>query len=103
MQRHVVPAVDHKTTSLNLLGIERGRIAQVSLNAITRLPARAFTREMERHGKTHHASTSREQLEKEKNLTKKTCSEHWKGKGQGKSNSCYHGNYSKQPIKQNKT
>ena len=48
MRRAPVDASNPRTTSLNLLGIERGCIAQVSLNAITRMQAKAFTRELHR-------------------------------------------------------
>ena len=37
MRKALVDASNPRTTSLNLLGIERGRIAQVSLNVITRM------------------------------------------------------------------
>ena len=46
MRRAPMDATNPNTTSLNLLGIERGCIAQVSLNAITRMQAKAITREL---------------------------------------------------------
>ena len=46
MRRAPVNASNPRMTSLNLLGIEHGRIAQVSLNAITRMQAKAITREL---------------------------------------------------------
>ena len=39
IRRLTTPVRDPKTTSLNLLGIERGRIAHITLNTITRLQA----------------------------------------------------------------
>ena len=46
MRRAPVDASSPKTTSLNLLGIECGHIAQVSLNAMTRMQAKAIMREL---------------------------------------------------------
>ena len=43
MRRAPVDASNPRTTSLNLFGIKRGHIAQVSLNAITRMQAKAIT------------------------------------------------------------
>ena len=64
MRRAPVDASNPRTTSLNLLGIERGRIAQVSLNAITRMQAKAFTRELhkkERQGQNWDVTKSETQ------------------------------------------
>ena len=62
MRRAPIEASNPRTTSLNLLGIERGRIAQVSLNA--------FTCELHRKERQGQAGTS--QIPKPKtNPTKK--------------------------------
>ena len=59
MRRAPIDASNPRTTSLNLLGIERGRIAQVSLNAITRMQPRAFTRKLHKKERQGQAGTSR--------------------------------------------
>ena len=46
MRRAPVDALNPRTTSLNLLGIEHERIAQGSLNAITRMQAKAILQEL---------------------------------------------------------
>ena len=52
MRRPTTPVVDPKTTSLNLLGVERGRIAHIPLiNTITQLQTRAMRHELKKHEK----------------------------------------------------
>ena len=58
MQRAHVEASNPRTTSLNLLGIECGCIAQVSLNAITRMQAKAITRELHKREREGQARMS---------------------------------------------
>ena len=47
-------------TSLNLLGVERGRIAHIPLNVVTRIQAKAMRQELRKHDKEKlkQASTS---------------------------------------------
>ena len=59
MRRAPVDASNPRTTSLNLLGIERGWIAQVSLNAITRMQAKTITRELRKREREGQAGTDR--------------------------------------------
>ena len=58
MRRAHVDATNPKMTSLNLLGIEHRCIAQVSLNVITRMQAKAITRELRKRQRGHQIGTS---------------------------------------------
>ena len=68
-----------RTISLNLLGIERGCIAQVSLNAITRMQAKAITRELHKRKREGQAGTS-QNPKPQNNPTKKQAIKVGKGK-----------------------
>ena len=59
MRQALVDASNPRTTSLNLLGIERGRIAQVSLNAITCMQAKEITRELHKREREDQLGISR--------------------------------------------
>ena len=58
MRREPIDASNPKTTSLNLLGIESECIAQVSLNAITCMEAKAITQELHKREREGQARTS---------------------------------------------
>ena len=58
MRRAPIDASNPRTTSLKLLGIKRGRIAQVSLNAITRMQAKAIMQELCKREREGQAGTS---------------------------------------------
>ena len=70
MRRAPVDASNPRMTSLNLLGIEHGRIAQVFLNAITRMEAKAITRELRKREREGQAGTS-QNSKSQNNPTKK--------------------------------
>ena len=62
-----------------VLGIERGCIAQVSLNAITRMQAKAITRELRKREREGQAGTS-QNPKSQNNPTKKQAIKVGKGK-----------------------
>ena len=74
-----VDASNPRMTSLNLLGIECGRIAQVSLNAITHIQAKAITWELHKREREGQAETS-QNLKPQNNPTRKQAIKVGKGK-----------------------
>ena len=79
MRRAPIDASNPRTTSLNLLGIECRRIAQVSLNAITRMQAKAITRELRKREREGQAGTS-QNPKRQNNPTRKQAIKDGKGK-----------------------
>ena len=79
MRRAPIDASNLRTTSLNLLGIERGCIAEVSLNVITRMQAKAITRELRKREREGQARTS-QNPKPQNNPTKKQAIKVGKGK-----------------------